>query len=182
MESIKIFRNENKLATSEVLNLFKTSMEETGIYEGNEIEALAEAYAKNIADKFIISQKLDVEAAQGDILIWAEGTSMYNENQPNLKDLKQTTRTVLQEGDSMTGDHRIVTIEGTKLVIKEGQFTPEFLKGKNSWGDRTYRGLLVSSDKPFLIVHREHGNIALPAGKYMVCSAMDSETLSRMMD
>lgn len=182
MKTTKIFRNEEKLNTSEVVGLFKKSMEGTTIYRKSEIEQLADAYAKNPVDKFIISEKLDVEAAQGDILIWAKGTSMYEANFKNLHDLKKTTRTVLQEGDSMTGDHRIVTIPGTKLSIKEGKFTPAFLKGRNSWGDRDYRGLAVTSDKPFLIVHREHGNMALPAGEYMICSAMDSTTLSRMMD
>ena len=182
MEATKIFRNEQKLDTVEVVDLFKKTMEETDVYEKSDIEQLADAYAKNPVDKFIVSEKLDVEAAQGDILIWAKGTTMYNENFKNLKDLHPTTRMVLQEGDSMTGDHRVVTIENTKMVIKEGVFTPAFLKGKNSWGDRSHRGLLVTSDKPFLIVHREHGNIALPAGEYMVCSAMDSTTLSRMLD
>lgn len=182
MKTTTIFRNEEKMTQEQVLDLFKKSMEATKVYEASEIEQLADAYAKNPVDKFIISEKLDVEAAQGDILIWAKGTTMYNENFKNLKNLKKTNRMVLQDGDSMTGDHRIVTISGTKLTIKEGEFTPAFLKGRNSWGDRTYRGLSVTSDKPFLIVHREHGNIALPAGEYMVCSAMDSTTLSRMMD
>ena len=182
MEATKIFRNEEKLNTEEVLGLFKKSMEETDTYEKSDIEQLADAYAKNPVDKFIISENLDVEAAQGDILIWAKGTAMYEQNFPELHDLKKTERTVLQEGDSMTGDHRIVTIPGTKLTIKEGKFTPSFLKGRNAWGDRDYRGLSVVSDKPFLIVHREHGNMALPAGEYMICSAMDSTTLSRMMD
>ena len=182
MNTIQIFRNEEKLGTAEVVDLFKKSMENTKAYEKSEIEQLADAYAKNPVDKFIISENLDVEAAQGDILIWAKGTTMYEENFKELKDLKKTNRMVLQEGDSMTGDHRIVTIPGTKLTIKEGTFTPSFLKGRNVFGDRGYRGLSVTSDKPFLIVHREHGNIALPAGEYMICSAMDSTTLSRMMD
>ena len=182
MEATKIFRNEEKLETSEVVSLFKKTISETGNYEKSEIEQLAEAYAKNPVDKFIISEKVDVEVAQGDILLWAEGTTMYNENIGTLTNLKKTSRTVLQEGDSMTGDHRIVTIPNTNLTIKEGTFTPKFLQGRNTWGDRGYRGLLVTSDKPFLVVHREHGNIALPAGQYMVCSAMDSSTLNRMMD
>lgn len=182
MKTVKIFRNKEELSTEEVLKLFKSSVEETDLYEKSDIELLVDAYAKNPVDKFIVTEKLDVEAAQGDILIWAKGTSMYKKNFKELRDLKETDRRVLQEGDSMTGDHRIVTIEGTNLSIKEGKFTPAFLKGRNSWGDQTYRGLAVTSDKPFLIVHREHGNMALPAGEYMVCSAMDSTTLSRMMD
>ena len=182
METTTIFRNEEKISTKDVLNLFRQHMEQTEIFEKSEIEQLADAYAKNPSDKFIVSESLDVEAAQGDILIWAKGTTMYEQNFKNLRELKETRRMVLQEGDSMTGDHRIVTIPNTNITIKEGTFTPSFLQGKNSWGDRGYRGLSVTSDKPFLIVHREHGNIALPAGEYMICSAMDSTTLSRMMD
>ena len=181
METI-IFRNEQDLDNEKVLDLFKTKLQEAECYNSTEIEQLAEEYAKNPVDKFIISKKLDVEAAQGDILIWAKGTSMYKQNIGNLKSLKKTDRMVLQEGDSMTGDHRIVPLPNSKLTIKEGQFTPAFIKGKNAWGDRTYRGLVVKSDKPFLIVHREHGNIALPADEYMICTALDASTLARMMD
>ena len=180
--SFVVFRNENEVSTQEVLDRFKSELEATNLYEKSEIEMLVDLMSKNPTDRFMISTVPDVEGAQGDILIWAKGTTMYNENFPNLHGLQKTTRTVLQEGDSMTGDHRIVTIPGTKLTIKEGKFTPAFLKGRNSWGDRDYRGLSVTSNKPFLIVHREHGNMALPAGEYMICSAMDSTTLSRMMD
>lgn len=182
METLTIFRNEEKLATEKVVDIFKTKLSEANLYEQSEIEQLAEDFAKNPADKFIITEALDVEAAQGDILIWAKGTSMYEQNFKNLRNLKKTTRMVLQEGDSITGDHRVVPLKGSKLTVKEGSFIPEFLKGKNRWGDQSYRGLTIVSDKPFLIVHREHGNIALPAGEYMVCTALDSSTLSRMMD
>ena len=38
------------------------------------------------------------------------------------------------------------------------------------------------TDKPFLIYHREHGNMAYTAGKYMFYSQLDPDTLDRMMD
>lgn len=180
--SFVVFRNENEVSTQEVIDRFKSELEATNLYEKSEIEMLVDLMSKNPTDRFMISTVPDVEGAQGDILIWAKGTEMYNKNKPNLKHLKKSTNMVLQETDSITGDHRIVPLEGSKVEIKVGEFTPEFLKGKNRWGDRSYRGLLVTSDKPFLIYHREHGNVALPAYEYMICTALDAKSLTRMMD
>lgn len=177
-----IFRNEEKISTQEAVSVFNTALKEIDLFEGTEIEQLADAYAKNPVDKFIISEKPNVPVAQGDILIWAEGTKDYKENIKSVQKLEVTERLVLQEGDSMTGDHRLVPLEGSNFTLQKGQFSPSVLKGKNSWGDRPYNCLLLDIDKPFLIVHREHGNVALPSGKYMICSSMNSETLERMMD
>ena len=73
-------------------------------------------------------------------------------------------------------------MEGSKYTIKTGRFTPAFLKGKSMWREPEYQAILFETDKPFLIFHREHGNVALPQGKYMFCSQLDPETLDRMMD
>ena len=180
--SFVVFRNENEVSTQEVISRFKDELEATNLYEKSDIEMLVDLMSKNPTDRFMISTVPDVEGAQGDILIWAKGTTMYNQNKPNLKHLKKSTSMVLQESDSITGDHRIIPLEGSNIEVKVGDFTPEFLKGKNRWGDRSYRGILAKSDKPFLIYHREHGNVSLPAGEYMFCTALDAKSLTRMMD
>ena len=180
--SFVVFRNENEVSTQEVINRFKEELTSINLYEKSDIELLVDLMAKNPTDRFMISVTPDVEGAQGDILIWAKGTTMYNQNRPNLKHLKKTTNMVLQETDSITGDHRIIPLEGSNVEVKVGEFVPEFLKGKNRWGDRNYRGMLVTSDKPFLVYHREHGNVSLPAGEYMVCTSLDAKSLTRMMD
>ena len=179
-----IFRNPEKLGINEVIEVFKDSLTETGAFSTSDIEALAETYAKNPVDKFIITETLTGAngAAQGDIMILGEKTDLYKEHYATIKGLQKTDRLVLQEGDSMTGDHRLIPMEGSKYTVQTGRFTPAFLKGKSMWRDPEYQAVLFETDKPFLIFHREHGNVALPEGKYMFCSQLDPDTLNRMMD
>ena len=179
-----IFRNPEKLELNEVIDLFKDSLEKTEVFSDSEIEVLAETYAKNPVDKFIVAEELSGtdDACQGDIIVLAEKTNMYKENYPRVKGWKETDRLVLQEGDSFTGDHRIIPLEGTNYTVQKGTFCPSFLKGKADWRDPQVPAVLFETDKPFLVFHREHGNIALPKGKYMFCSQLDPDTLSRMMD
>ena len=176
-----IFRNPKNLEINEVIEIFKNTLEESD-FEISDIEALAEAYAKNPIDKFIISEELKNEGAQGDILIFSSNTKFYNQHISKISNLKKTDRLVLQEGDSYTGDHRIIPLEGSKYTIKTGTFCPNFLKGKADIRDPEYTAITFETNKPFLLVHREHGNIALPQGKYIFCSQIDANTLSRVMD
>ena len=180
-----IFRNPENLEVTKVIDLFKDSLEKSDVFSESEIELLAETYAKNPVDKFIVAEELSGsdDACQGDIIVLAEKTNMYQENYPRVKGWKETDRLVLQEGDSITGDHRIIPAEGSNFTIKQGRFTPKFLEGKNMWGrEATYNAISFETDKPFLIFHREHGNMAYTAGKYMFYSQLDPDTLDRMMD
>lgn len=180
-----IFRNPENLEKTEVAKIFADTLKETEVFSDSDIEILAETYAKNPTDKFIIAEELTGtdDACQGDIIILPEKTNMYKENYPRVKNWTKTERLVLQEGDSLTGDHRIIPAEGSKYEIKTGKFCPKFLEGKRIWGsDAEYTAVSFETDKPFLIFHREHGNQAYTAGKYMFYSQLDPETLSRMMD
>lgn len=105
---------------------------------------------------------------------------MYVQEYKNIdpRTVKKTSRMILQKGDSVTGDHRLIPLKDSNFTLLEAKFSPSFLKNPY----RTYDCLLLDIDKPFLVVHREHGNIALPAGKYMICSQMDSATLTRIID
>lgn len=69
-----IFRNEEQLSTSDIKDIFSKKLEETGNFKQSEIEELAEINAKNITDKFIISDDslIDTFGRQGDILFWKE--------------------------------------------------------------------------------------------------------------
>ena len=180
-----IFRNPENLEAQEVTGIFKDSLVEAEVFSDSEIEILAETYAKNPTDKFIITEDFEAtdDACQGDIIVVPENTNMYQENIKRIKNLQKTDRLVLQEGDSLTGDHRIIPSEGSNYTMEEGKFTPKFLEGKRIWGgDAEYTAKVFETDKPFLIFHREHGNQAYKAGKYMFYSQLDPETLSRMMD
>ena len=177
-----IFRNENNLDNTEVLQVFNKALE-TECFPKSEIEELADIYSKNIVDKFIVSDDgLDnTFGRQGDILFWKEGSEMYEKEFPRVKRLKETNRVILQPGDSLTGDHRFIPLPGSNYTLKEGEFVPSFLEGKAPVVI-PYSCIILETDKSFLVFHREHGNIALTAGKYMICSQMDPLTLNRMLD
>ena len=72
--------------------------------------------------------------------------------------------------------------KGSNYTIQEGEFIPSFLKNHRVSLSRPYRCIIFETDKSFLVFHREHGNIALTAGKYMICSQMDPATLRWMVD
>ena len=166
-----IFRNPEKLGINEVIDLFKDSLEKSEVFSESEIDLLAETYAKNPVDKFIVAEELSGsdDACQGDIIVLGEKTNMYKENYPRVKGGKETDR--------------IIPAEGSTYTVKQGKFTPKFLEGKNMWGrEAVYNAISFTTDKPFLIFHREHGNMAYTAGKYMFYSQLDPDTLDRMMD
>ena len=53
-----IFRNPEKLGINEVIDLFKDSLEKSEVFSESEIDLLAETYAKNPVDKFIVAEEL----------------------------------------------------------------------------------------------------------------------------
>ena len=112
-----IFKNENKVSTEEVLKIFNKHLQKDYEVPNNEIEELTEIMAKNPVDKFIISEKPTDPVMQGDILIWAEGTEEYRLNFPKVTNLVPTTKMVLQEDDSITGDHELVTLKNAKFIL-----------------------------------------------------------------
>ena len=176
-----IFRNEEKISTEEVLKRFVETLERSYNVEQSEIDMLTEIAAKNPVDKFIISEMPDEAARQGDILIWSEKSPEYKANISRVRNLQKTDRLVLQEGDSLTGDHEIVPVSTAKYTMQTGEFIPEIVAGV-ARGD-TWNCKLLEIDSPFILKHREHGNMTfLKAGKYMFCSQMDAESLERMKD
>lgn len=178
---ITTFRNEEKVSTEEVLDLFTQTLNDCQLFENDEIEQLADIAAKNPVDRFIISEEPDIEVMQGDILIWSELTEEYKEHFPLVQIGEDAKSMVLQDDDSMTGDHRLVPLKGANFSLKKGKFLPSILKGV-AWGNNAYDCKILEIDTPFVITHREHGNITLTAGKYMICSSLDSKTLRRMQD
>lgn len=177
-----IFRNEEQISTDEVLSKFRETLEKTYKVEQSEIELLTEIAAKNPVDKFIIAEMPTEMVRQGDILIWSELTDEYKENISKVRDLKETKRLVLQEGDSITGDHELVPVSTAKYTLKEGKFVPNILKDV-VWGNNAWDCKVLEIDSPFILKHREHGNITfLTAGKYMFCSQCDAESLRRVQD
>ena len=180
--NITVFRNENKVSTEEVLKIFNKTLKENYEIKKSDIEQLTDIAAKNPVDKFFISKKPDCPVMQGDLLIWAEGTAEFEANFPLVTDLEQTTNMALQEDDSITGDHELVPLKGSVFTLLKGKFVPPILK-EHLWSSNKYDCKILEIDSPFVIKHREHGNFTfLMGGRYMICSSLDSETLTRMRD
>lgn len=163
------------------LKVFEHQLEKTNSFKKSEIEELTEIQAKNPVDKLIISEMQSEPVMQGDLLIWSELTQEYKKHIEKVSDLQETSKMALQEDDSITGDHELVPLKNAKFTLRAGKFIPEILK-EHLWGNNRYACKLLEIDTPFVIKHREHGNITLSQGKYMICSSLDSETLSRMRD
>ena len=146
----------------------------------SEIEELVNTYATTATDNFIVTDVADLKRSicQGDIEIHHESSDYYAETIDSVQDLRDAKDMNLQEGVSVTGDHRIIPIAGAKMTIKDGRFEAK----DNVLRRRLYECKIVETDKPFLIAHREHGNIALPAGKYLVFTQIDTKTQRRVYD
>ena len=177
-----IFRNEEKISTEEVLKRFVETLERSYNVEQSEIDMLTEIAAKNPVDKFIISEMPTEAARQGDILIWSEKSPEYQANIGKVTNLQETNRLILQEGDSLTGDHELIPVSTAKYTMQTGKFVPEIIQ-EAVWGNNAWDCKILEIDSPFILKHREHGNMTfLSAGKYMFCSQMDADSLARMRD
>lgn len=177
----KVHRKTAGVTGSEVIAQFRTSLEErSSQYEQTEIEALADFYAKNLTDNFIVSDVEDIKRPikQGDIYLYHETSQFYQDVIDTVTNLKPTDNMNLQDGEAMTGDHRIHTIADTNMTIQVGRFEPK----DRVLSRRQYDCKLIESDKPFLITHQEHGNIAVLAGKYLAYTAIDPTDLQRVID
>jgi len=174
--STTIFRNEQKLDKEQVQEKFCTTLKNYNSFS-QDISELAELFSKNPTDNFIIQgENLATEAFQGDIQILGKDTELYKQFIKKLKKKDEAKNMNLQEGESVTGDHRIVPLADSNLTITDCEIKPEILEGKR-WDAK-----LIKSDKPFLIYHSEHGNMGLPAGEYMTCISFDPSTLHKIID
>ena len=177
-----IHRVDSSLTSDQVLDLFKSELEkrEEQYESKSEIEKLVDTYAKTPTDNFIVTDKNDLKYMinQGDIVIQSSHTDYFKAVKDTIMDRRPARDMNLQEGVSVTGDHRIIPLEGANITIEDARFVP--LNG--IVGRRPYECKIVKSDKPFLIAHREHGNIALPADEYLVYSQIDAKTQRRVYD
>lgn len=177
-----IHRKDDTMNKEQVMEKFVTELEKrVDQYGGmSEIEKLATTYAKNETDNFIVTDTADLKytICQGDITLQHESSKYYQDVVDTIMDLRPAKDMNLQEGVSVTGDHRIIPLEGSNTTIEDGRFIPK----DGVVGRRPYECKIVTTDKPFLISHREHGNISLPAGKYLVYNQIDAKTQQRVYD
>lgn len=177
-----IHRKAEGITGEQVVSMFKEELakKESQYQTLSEIEELVNTYAKTPTDNFIVTDVADLKRpiCQGDIEIHNEVSDYYKETIDTVMDLRPARDMNLQEGVSVTGDHRIIAISGANMSIQDGRFVAK----DGVLGRRPYECKIVETDKPFLIAHREHGNIALPAGKYLVFTQIDTKTQRRVYD
>ena len=83
---------------------------------------------------------------------------------------------------SVTGDHELVPVSTAKYTLKSGKFVPDIIASV-VWGNNAWDCKILEIDSPFVLKHREHGNITfLTPGKYMFCSQLNAKNLERVKD
>lgn len=167
----------------EVIKSFKSALtERKETYSESDIEELANIYAKSPTDNYVVYDKEDLKLPlyQGDILLYHESSDFYNKVKPSIRLGAKTNSRVLQEqdGGGVTGDHEIVGIDGSELTITEASYVPL----DNVTRGRSMNCKIIEASKPFVLKHREHGNIAFPAGKYMSVTQINAKDLTIMLD
>ena len=177
-----IHRKQEGVTGEAVLDLFKDELtkKEEQYQSQTEIEKLVNTYAISPTDNFVVTDVEDLKTlvCQGDINLCSVNSNYYKEVKGSIDILRDAKDMNLQEGVSVTGDHRIVALENSEMSIRDARFQPK----DNILKRRPYECKIVKSNKPFLITHREHGNIAMPAGEYLVFSSLNAETLQRVWD
>lgn len=176
----KIIR-EKETSREEFIKQYAKQVEKVENFN-NDVVELSEIQAKHEADVFIVADFKEGQAvpemAQGDILMWKEGCKMYDKYINTVSNRQETESRNLQLGESVTGDHKVVPLKGANLVIEN--CTIEVQRGRGR--DLSYPAKIITSDKAFCLVHREHGNMTFPAGTYMSCVSLNPKTMTRMLD
>lgn len=167
---------------NEIITAFRTALEKSPSYTESDIESLANIFAKTPTDNFVVYDSEDLKRPidQGDILLSHESSSFYQKVFPSVRLGEPAKDTVLQEqdGGGITGDHRIVGINGTELSIINATYVPL----DNVTEGRSMNCKIIDAKAPFVLTHREHGNIAFPAGKYLARTQINAKDLTIMLD
>lgn len=181
--AIKVQRKNDSqgLTQEQIVSEFRTALtDNSDVYKKSEIEELAALHAKSTTDNFIVSDKDAATRSlkQGDILIYGTKSKYYLAVKDTISNRQPSNSMNLQNGEAITGDHRVVPLKGAHLTIENAMFTPL----DNVTRGRKYQCKIIKSDKPFTITHQEHGNITMPADEYMVFTALDPRTQQRVID
>lgn len=175
----KITRS-SEITKEEFIKQYSQQVERVNNLKEDVLE-LSKLQAKHPADIYIVADFKEgepiPEIAQGDILLWKEGSRMYNKYINTVSDRQETKSRNLQLGESITGDHKVIPLKNTSLKIEDCTI---LVNAKN----RTlhYPAKIITAIAPFCVVHREHGNVTLPEGIYMSCVSLNPKSLTRMLD
>lgn len=181
--AIKVQRKSDSkdLTNEQIVSEFRTALtDNSDVYKKSEIEELAALHAKSLTDNFVISDKDAATRSlkQGDILIHGIQSKYYLKVKDTISNRQPANSMNLQNGEAITGDHRVVPLKGAKLTIENAMFTP----ADNITRGHKYPCKIIKSNKPFALTHQEHGNMTFPAGEYMAFTALDPKTQQRVID
>jgi hypothetical protein len=178
-----------EMSKEEFIKSYTKVISDSKVFSKDVLE-LSEIQAKHPADVYIVQSfeegKPCEQIRQGDIYLFRAGDGktldnvQYAKYFPTLRKQNESNSMALQFGNSITGDHRVVPLAGTKVKITECTIElpiPGF-RGNTS----PYDVKLVEADGPFCVVHSEHGNITTTAGTYLACTQIDARSLQRMRD
>ena len=177
-----IHRKDETFTRTDVMSKLKNELDKRSEQYGgtDNVEKLVSDYAKTYTDNFIVMDISDADCmlSQGDIILHSISSNYFANVKETIMDRRPAKNMNLQEGTALTGDHVVIPMEGATLTIEDARF---FLPD-NILGRRPYECKIIKSDKPFLIAHREHGNITVPADEYLAYSQLDTKTKRRVMD
>ena len=175
-----IVRKEEKSQDITSVVLYKNLLAQKREYQ-DYLTSIAELFAKSPTDNFVILENpVTSVIMQGDILLFSNNTTEYKEYMKTFKELHEPVRNNnLQEGSAVTGNHEAVPIDGHKIKITNGTVT---LKNIGNLKKVNYKVKLLESEHPFVLFHKEHGNITMPSGTYLCMPQLDAKTLRRVQD
>lgn len=186
---VNVTTGQRELSKEDFIKQYTNVVKEHKVFEKDVLE-LSEIMAKHPADVYIVHSfeegKACEQIRQGDIYLFRKGDGkaldnvQYAKYAPTISDLKEAKSMNLQLGESITGDHKIVPLKGTKVKIQDCyiQLPVSNFRG----GTAPYAVKLVEADGPFCVVHREHGNITATEGTYLACTQVDARSMTRMKD
>lgn len=148
-----------------------------------EMKMLSTLFAKKPTDNFTVAvppYDTDDIINQGDIIVFPEGTAMYDKYIKSFKASGEATNMNLQKGVAMTGNHEFCPAPDAKWKITDGKITVENLLRRNN--EQNWDAKLVECNKPCVLYHDEHGNVTMFAPKFLACIQVDAKTLREVQD
>ena len=145
---------------------------------------LAELFAKKPTDNFTVAvppYDKDDFINQGDIMIFPEGTEMYDMYIKTFEVTGEAKNMNLQKGVSMTGNHELCPMPGSKWSITDGKIKVKNMASSGA-RDISWDAKLCTCDEPFTLYHDQHGNVTMYAPKFLACIQVDAKTYREVRD
>lgn len=150
----------------------------------SKMKVLALLFAKKPTDNFTVAvPPYDKEdfINQGDIIIFPEGTEMYDMYIKTFKAEGKATNMNMQKGMAMTGNHELCPYPDSEWSITDGTI---IIDNVSNSGTRKIKwdAKLCTCSEPFTLYHDQHGNITAYVPKFLACIQIDAKTYKEVRD